>query len=304
MRSADHAAVLAQDLDRRAVESEAQDLLPRCQGRLLGLVRARVPVLGHGGGPLLELCEDLPRPAIGLPVLAGELVVIEIGRVDHHGEPLDLAHLAQLEGGELGPRGPAATDHGDHLGGGAVEPLADVLGDVGRLELLRGAHEHPCHIQRDIAHAHHSGALGGQVPLRVDVGVAVVPGDELGGAVRADQVLSGDAHGPVGEGAGGEDRRVIVAAQVLEHDVGAELHVAEEADAWVRTDRVQGVGDALDTRVVRGDAVPQETEGHREGIELVDHDLLLVLISPVQQRFTGVHAGRTRADHGNSQRGS
>ena len=234
---------------------------------------------------------------------AGHLVVVEIGRFHHHGHTVHLVHLPQLQGGELGPRGAAATDHRHGACGGVPEAGVDVLGDVGCLELLRGAHQHPRDVQGHVAHAHHGGPPGGQVPLGVDVGVAVIPGHELGGAVRPGQVLAWDAHRAVRECAGREDHRVVVAAQVLERDVGAEVHVAEEADARVLADLPEVVGDALDARVVGGDPVPKQTERHGQCVEQVHHDLVGVLVGPGQQGVAGEHAGRSRADHGDADRG-
>ena len=48
----------------------------------------------------------------------------------------------------------------------------------------------------------------------LEVGVAVVPGDELGGGPRARQVLAGDAHAPVGLRADRVDDRVVEAGEI------------------------------------------------------------------------------------------
>ena len=249
---------------------------------------------------------DLPGPAIGFAMGTGGgvVVVVKFGRFHHHGDPLHLLHLPQLQGGELGPGGPAAADHRHGPRGGGAEAGADVLGNVGGLQLLGGAHEHPRDVQGHVADPHHGGALGGEVPLGVGVGVAVVPGHELGRPVGAGEVLAGDAHRAVREGAGGEDDGVVVATDVLEGDVGAEMHVAEEADARVLADLPQVIGDALDARVVGRDAVAQEAERHGQRVEQVHHHLLLVLVGPGQQGVAGEHSGRARTDHGDAERGS
>src|SRR5699024_10414558 len=135
------------------------------------------------------------------------------------------------------------------------------------------------------------------------VGVAVVPGHEVGGAVGAVQLDAGDREVGVLEGAGGEDDRVVVAAQVLEREVGAELDVAEEADVSAAQDPVQGGDDPLDPRVVGGDAVADQAEGRREAVEQIDGDLELPVLDllGLQQGLGGVHAGGAGADHGQTE---
>ena len=256
-----------------------------------------------GVGPRAQLRVDLPGPAFGLPVrTSGLVVVVQIGRVHHHGEPLHLAYLAQFEGGEPGPGRAAAADHRHHPRGGGAETLADVVGDVGVGQLLGGPHEHARHVQGHVAHAHHGRAFSGQVPVRRHVGVAVVPGHELRRAVGAGQLLAGDPQLPVCQGSGCEDHRVVVRAQVLEGDVRAEVHVAQEADAGVLADLPEGAGDALDPRVVGGDPVPQEAVGDGQRVEEIHDDLAAALVGPVQQGLAGVDAGGAGAHHGDADR--
>ena len=74
----------------------------------------------------------------------------------------------------------------------------------------------------DVAVADHHGALGRQVELELAVvGVAVVPGDELGGRPAAGQVLAGDAERLVGLRAGRVDDRRVVLHQLGVRDVDA-----------------------------------------------------------------------------------
>ena len=62
-----------------------------------------------------------------------------------------------------------------------------------------GENEHPGDVGGDVAVADHDDALAAEVELAVgEVGMAVVPGDELGRGVRAGQVLAGDAELAVG----------------------------------------------------------------------------------------------------------
>ena len=63
------------------------------------------------------------------------------------------------------------------------------------------------------------------------VGVAVVPGDELGGRVRAGQVLAGDPERlSVWRRSRRPDDRVVVRGSSSRGDVAADLDVAEEAE--------------------------------------------------------------------------
>ena len=100
------------------------------------------------------------------------------------------------------------------MGSSSSPVLASIAGDV----------------EGDVADAEDGDLLGLQRPGARDVGVAVVPGDEVGGAVGAVEVDAGDVEGAVGVGAGGEDDGVVEVAQVVEVDVGAVVDVAEEPD--------------------------------------------------------------------------
>ena len=145
--------------------------------------------------------------------------------------------------------------------------------------------------------------FGVELPGAGVVRVAVVPGDEIGGAVGAFELDAGDVEVGVLESAGGEDDRVVVGAQILEREVGAELDVAEEADVAAAEDPVQCGDDALDARVVRGDSVTDQPEGGGEAVEQVDRDLELTAFHRrgAQQGLGGVDAGGAGADHGQTE---
>src|SRR5699024_3685519 len=97
--------------------------------------------------------------------------------------------------------------------------------------------------------------------------------------------------------------RVVVAAQVIEGEVGAELDVAEEADVSAAQDPVQGGDDPLDPRMVGGDAGADQAEGRRAAVEQIDGDLELPVLDllGLQQGVGGVHAGGAGADHGQTE---
>ncbi len=302
-----HPAIVTQDLDGGPAEAEPHHPLPGGESGGLGLIRRTVPGLTLCLGPFLELRAHLPHPAITVAEGARLVVVVlQVGRVHHDRDALHLGHLPQLQGRELGVHGAAAADHRHHPGRVGAEPGADVLGDVGGLQLLGAAHQHACHVQGDVADAHHGRALGGQRPLGVRIRVAVVPGHELGGPVRPLEVLARDAEPTVRERPRGEDDRVVEAVHVVQGEVAAELDVAEEPDARVGGDPLQRAGDALDAGVVGGHAVPQQTVGDREPVDEVHHDPAsggIPIVTPVQQCFAGVHPRRPGAHDGHTERG-
>ena len=102
------------------------------------------------------------------------------------------------------------------------------------------------------------------------VGVAAVPGDELGGREAAGQVLAGDAEPAVDRGAAGEDDRVVV------------LRAGPRGSGRCRPRRCRGTvrpaprrscaarRDRLDLGVVRGDAVAHQPVRARQPVEHVD----------------------------------
>ena len=123
------------------------------------------------------------------------------------------------------------------------------------LELAAGQRQHPGDVGGDVAVADHDGALAGEVELVVgEVGVGVVPGDELGGRVGAGQVLAGDPELAVGRGAVGVDHRVVALGELGDADVAADLDVAEEPEALAGRGLLVDADHLLDLRVVGRDA--------------------------------------------------
>ncbi|NIL78611.1 hypothetical protein RhoFasB10_04789 [Rhodococcus sp. B10] len=92
------------------------------------------------------------------------------------------------------------------------EAFVDVGGDFGGEEFVAGFGEDAGDVEGDVADAEDGDFFGVEGPGAGDVGVAVVPGDEVGGAVAAVEVDAGDVEGAVGVGAGGEDDGVVEAA--------------------------------------------------------------------------------------------
>ena len=71
-------------------------------------------------------------------------------------------------------------------------------------------------------------------PPVLEVGMPVVPADELGGGVAAGEVLPGNVERPVRLGAHGPDHRVVVAEEFVRGDVAPGGDVAEEPERRVR----------------------------------------------------------------------
>ena len=141
------------------------------------------------------------------------------------------------------------------------------------LELGAGEGQHPGDVGGDVAVADHDHALGGEVEVVVgEIGVGVVPVDELGRRVRAGQVLARDPEPAVGGGPVGGDDRVVALLELGDGDVAADLDVAEELKALASRGLLVDADHRLDLRVVGGDAGADEPERGRQAVEHVDLD--------------------------------
>ena len=105
-----------------------------------------------------------------------------------------------------------------------------------------------------------------------EVGVGVVPVDELGRRVRSGQVLAGDPEPAVGCGAVGVDDGVVTVGELGHGDLAADLDVAEEAKALAGRGPLIDADHRLDLRMVGGDAGADEAERRRQAVEHVDLD--------------------------------
>ncbi len=166
--------------------------------------------------------------------------------------------------------------------------------DVGRGQLLGRAAEDARDVDRDVSDADHGDPLGRQVELVVlVVRMPVEPGHEVGRGVAAQEVLTRNAHAPVGLGSGGEADLVEARPQLVECDVTSDVHVPEEAKGVVHGDPVENAGHALDLLVVWGDAETDEPERRGEPVEHVHaHRDVALLEEPLGH----VEAGWPRSD--------
>lgn len=183
-----------------------------------------------------------------------------------------MVEFAQFERGELGLGRAAASEDVNLDGLVVLEALVDVGGDLGRQQFVAGLGENAGDVECNVADAEDGDLLGFERPRTRYVGVAVVPGDEVGRAVAAVEFDARDAERTVGIGAGGEDDRVVERLQVVEGDVGAVVDVAEQAYLRLVEHLVQGGDDALDARMIRRDAVTNQAEGRGHALEEVDAD--------------------------------
>jgi hypothetical protein len=137
-------------------------------------------------------------------------------------------------------------------------------------QLVGGLRQHAGDVQADVAGADDGDRLGLSGHSRGTSGWPSNQDTNSAPPKLPVQVDPGDVEVAVLLGAGREHDRVVVAAQVLELDVDAVLHVAEQPDLRLAQHLVQRLDDALDARVVRRDAVADEAE--RRGLALVQVD--------------------------------
>ena len=139
------------------------------------------------------------------------------------------------------------------------------------VELLAGEREHAGDVERDVAVPDHDRPLAGQVERELlEVGVAVVPGDELGGGPGAGEILAGNAHAPVGLRADRVDDGVVEAGELLVGDVPADLDVPEEAEAGPLRGLLERARDRLDVGMIGRDAEADEPPRRRQPLDQVD----------------------------------
>ena len=209
-----------------------------------------------------------------------------------------LAQLAQLQRRELHLGRATATEHvhvGDRI-------LSKGLGHVGRnlrLEHILGVlGQDASHVQRHVADAQDGNLAGLQRPRARVVRVAVIPGHEVGGAVRLGQVHARNIERVIAVRTRRNDDRVVVVTQVVDRHVTADLDVAEQTDVATLQDLVQRHNDLLDTRVIRSDAVAHETVGRGKTLKQVD----IHLEPRLGQNIRRINASGTSADDGDVER--
>ena len=245
-----------------------------------------------------DLIGDLRRPARD----GGALVVVDVLGIDDHVDGGRVVELFELERGELGLSRSTASEHVDLGGLVVLEALIDVGGDLGGQQFVAGLGQHARHIQGDVADTDDRDLLGLERPGAWEVGMPVVPGHELRGAVGAVEVDAGQVHRPVVGGTGGEDDSVVHLLQVFEGDVAAVVDVADQPDLRFVQHLVQRGDDALDARMIRCHAVADQAERCRHPLEQIDRDTTVFGLLRLHQGISGIDAGRTGTDDGHAKR--
>ena len=258
---------VAEDRDRR--DEEAQHDPPRLA------LRARAPRTRSSSSKFLRA-----RSRSSSSARCARGVELEVGRIDDHVGAGELAELLQLRRRERGLHRPAPAEHHDLLDPGRADRLDRLGRRVRRRELLRGEREHPGAVDRDVPVPDHDRPLVREVELAVlEVGVAVVPGDELGGRPRARQVLAGDAEPPVGLRADRVDDRVVEPQQLLVADGRSRPRRCRRSGSPAARGLLERARDGLDVLVVGRDAEPDEAPGRRQPLDQVDLDRRLLASS-------------------------
>ena len=167
------------------------------------------------GRPANEGAECLDVAAgrlVGVGLRLAHLIELELSRNDLRDGTAEFTELLDLGVGELGLRGAAAGENVDVADAALTERIQGVGSDVGAVKLVRRLGEDTRHIHGHIADADDDHRAAAQVEGSVgEVGVAVVPGDELGGREGAVELLALHAELAVRLCADGVEHTVVAA---------------------------------------------------------------------------------------------
>ena len=191
---------------------------------------------------------------------------------------------------------PEHVDVGDRRG---LEPLIDVVGNLGGEQVFGVLCEHAGDIECDVSVSDHRDIFCVQRPGPGNVRVTVIPAHKIGRPITALEINSRDIQLLVFDRASRENHRVIVPLQILERDVGAVIDVSKQADRSGVQDFPERCDDALNAGVVGGHTVADETIGCRKTLEQVDRDVKGALV--FEQDVGGINAGRSCAHDGKAQ---
>ena len=132
--------------------------------------------------------------------------------------------------------------------------------------------------------------------MLLEVGMAVVPGDELGRGPRAGQVLAGDPEPPVGLRADGVDDRVVQRSELGGADRLARRRRSRRTGTRAR---LAVFSKTRETALISGwsGATPRRTSPHGVG----SRSIRSTCRAGREQRRGGVEPGRAGADDGDAQ---
>jgi hypothetical protein len=131
----------------------------------------------------------------------------------------------------------------------------------------------------------------------LEVGMAVVPRDELGRSPRAGEILAGNSEAAIALRADGVEHGVVQRGELLVADVPTDLDVPEEAEARPCRDLLEGPRDGLELRMVGRHAEPHEAPRRRQALDHVDLDERVLA---GEQRSGGVERCRPGAHDRNT----
>src|SRR5829696_331190 len=127
--------------------------------------------------------------------------------------------------------------------------------------------------------------------------MAVVPADERNGWKAVEQILSRDAHTPIGLGTDGIDNLIVAPLQFLVMGVDTVGDVAEEPDSRIRQRPVQNAGHRLDRLVIGRNTVTDQPERSGETVEDIDGQDELGFL---EKSFSGIDSGWSSTNDGNA----
>ena len=224
--------------------------------------------LAHGVG-----LQRLAHQVGGLGGAAGlyrSLVILDVLRVDDDLDGRGLVQLLKLLWRVLSLRRAAAAEDVDLLGAVLLKRCVHVIRDLSNQQLICGLGQDAGDVEGDIAHADDGNGFCREIPIALEVGVAVIKAHEFAGAMVALEVLARDTHALIGGSTGGEDDGVIILAHLLDGDVLAYLDIAQEADLFLFHNVVQGLHNALNARVIRCHAVADQSKRRRHLFKKID----------------------------------
>src|SRR5690348_10220255 len=104
--------------------------------------------------------------------------------------------------------------------------------DVGAFEFVAGLRQDAGAVERDVADADDDRVptIKRWIEVR-EIGMAIIPADELGRADDSGKVFAGNAELAVVRRAGGEDYRIVQVEQLADRDISADRHIADKIDA-------------------------------------------------------------------------
>ena len=133
----------------------------------------------------------------------------------------------------------------------------------------------------------------------LELGMAVVPGDECRRGPRAGQVFARDAQPAVGLRSDRVEDGVVQVDEFVVRDIPSDVDVAEEAEPRPRRCLLERPRNRLDVLVVGRDPQTDEAVRGREAVEQVDLDGRVLAL---QERVGGVEPGGPRPDDRDSER--